>query len=171
MSRVSSIAAFSLALPTAARCDRPNGASASLVRSCVGGLAQGPDEKRGLAGRVAGCEIAITATLPDKRLSLGRGVPRAGLCGSTASHKSEIGTIVTHLGFRQWRVWRIGNLIGLACVTPADASGGHIWKEKKQAIRARPSTGHFDVVWVKRPKPAEDADHVDGNPDRKTRIS
>jgi hypothetical protein len=41
----------------------------------VGGLAQGPEEKRGLAGRDAGCSIAINAILSDMRPSLGKGVP------------------------------------------------------------------------------------------------
>src|SRR6056297_1404877 len=79
ISRVPSMAAFSLALPTAARWLRPNGASASFSSEKTGGLAQGPDEKRGLAGRVAGCCIAIFAILPDKRPSLGRGVLRMEL--------------------------------------------------------------------------------------------
>src|SRR6056297_1491674 len=78
-SRVPSMAAFSLALPTAARWLRPKGASPSLSSENAGGLAQGPEEKRGLAGRVAGCSIAIFATLPDKRPSLGRGVPPRGI--------------------------------------------------------------------------------------------
>jgi hypothetical protein len=41
----------------------------------VGGLAQGPEENRGFAGRVAGCTIAIDAILSDMRPSLGKGVP------------------------------------------------------------------------------------------------
>ncbi len=57
MSRVVSMAAFSLALPTPARCDRPSGASDSASSANVGGLAQGPEEKRGFAGRVAGIVI------------------------------------------------------------------------------------------------------------------
>src|SRR6056297_1894052 len=48
------MAALSRALPTAARCDRPRGASESLSKEKTGGLAQGPEEKRGLAGRVSG---------------------------------------------------------------------------------------------------------------------
>src|SRR6056297_1884542 len=48
------MAALSLALPTAARWLRPNGASASLARSKTGGLAQGPEEKRGFAGTATG---------------------------------------------------------------------------------------------------------------------
>jgi hypothetical protein len=42
-------------------------------------LAQGPEEKRGFAGRVAGVFITINGILTDKRPSLGRGVPPAGI--------------------------------------------------------------------------------------------
>jgi len=45
----------------------------------VGGLAQGPEENRGFAGRVAGCTIAIDAILSDMRPSLGKGVPPTDL--------------------------------------------------------------------------------------------
>jgi hypothetical protein len=38
-------------------------------------LVHGPEEKRGLAGRVAGCFISICAILTDNRPSLGKGVP------------------------------------------------------------------------------------------------
>src|SRR6056297_510674 len=89
ISRVPSMAAFSLALPTAARWLRPKGASASLERSNAGGLAQGPEEKRGFAGRVAGYCIAIDAILPDKRPSLGRGVPPPGIWPSRGLCKSR----------------------------------------------------------------------------------
>jgi hypothetical protein len=43
-------------------------------------LAQGPEEKRGLAGRDAGYSIAINAILSDMRPSLGKGVPPPDLC-------------------------------------------------------------------------------------------
>ena len=79
ISRVPSIAAFNFALPIAARWLRPKGASARFFKSNVGILAQGPDEKRGFAGRDAGCLIAINATLSDNRPSLGRGVPPTSL--------------------------------------------------------------------------------------------
>jgi hypothetical protein len=45
---------LSLSLPTAARWDRPNGASINVVTDQVGGFAQGPEEKRGFCGRVSG---------------------------------------------------------------------------------------------------------------------
>src|SRR6056297_2789872 len=73
------MAALSLSLPTAARWLRPSGAPDSLPRSNVGGLAQGPEEKRGLSGRVAGFSIVMVSILTDKRPSLGRGVPPSGL--------------------------------------------------------------------------------------------
>jgi hypothetical protein len=41
----------------------------------VGGLAQGPEEKRGFVGRVAGFVVTITGILTDNRPSLGKGVP------------------------------------------------------------------------------------------------
>ena len=59
ISRVPSIAALSFSLPTAARCERPSGAPESLSRLNTGGLAQGPEEKRGLSGRVAGLVGAV----------------------------------------------------------------------------------------------------------------
>src|SRR6056297_2046738 len=111
ISRVPSMAAFSLALPTAARWLRPKGASPSFSSEKTGGLAHGPDEKRGLAGRVAGCTIAIDAILPDKRPSLGRGVPLLRLCGPRTPRKSENATNVTHLKFCTKRALRIGNLV------------------------------------------------------------
>ena len=55
-----------------------NGAekAASLVNSKDGFLAQGPEEKCALSGRVTGFLVSMSGTLPDIRLSLGRGVPR-----------------------------------------------------------------------------------------------
>jgi hypothetical protein len=38
-------------------------------------LAQGPEEKRGFAGRVAGVVVTISGILTDNRPSLGKGVP------------------------------------------------------------------------------------------------
>ncbi|PCH70790.1 MAG: hypothetical protein COC12_07875 [Rhodobacteraceae bacterium] len=52
-------------------------------------MAQGPEEKRGFSGRVAGCEIAINATLPDKCPSLGRGVPRTQIRAARGLSKSQ----------------------------------------------------------------------------------
>ena len=45
----------------------------------LGRLAQGPDEKRGFAGRVAGVFVTINGILTDMRPSLGKGVPLADL--------------------------------------------------------------------------------------------
>src|SRR5690606_28333064 len=77
ISRVRSIACCSLVLPTLARCERPSGASRSAPRDHPGRLAQGPEEKLGLAGRTSGLEMVVIAVLPFQiaRLSVGRGGP------------------------------------------------------------------------------------------------
>src|SRR5579871_5681099 len=51
---VRSIASLSLALPGLERCDRPSNAPFSASGVQPGRLAQGPDEKKGRAGRTAG---------------------------------------------------------------------------------------------------------------------
>ena len=55
----------------------------------MGGLAQGPDEKRGFSGRDAGFLIAIDAILSDMRPSLGKGVPTKWLYLDLESYNSE----------------------------------------------------------------------------------
>ena len=51
--RVSSIAWASRALPSFERCERPSEPTGSFAADQPGGLAQGPDEKKGRAGRVS----------------------------------------------------------------------------------------------------------------------
>ena len=67
-----SIASFSLALPTTARCDRPKGASASMSSENPGILAQGPEEKRAFAGRTAGFVTAVILSFQICALRWGR---------------------------------------------------------------------------------------------------
>jgi hypothetical protein len=43
-------------------------------------LAQGPDEKCGIAGRTPGLVAVICLSFQIESLSLGRGVPLAGIC-------------------------------------------------------------------------------------------
>src|SRR5690606_28848800 len=74
----------------AARCDRPRGASASMSREKPGIFVQGPEEKRGFAGRAAGVVLTIAGILPDIRPSLGRGVPLPGLECGAGWHKPEM---------------------------------------------------------------------------------
>jgi len=59
------------------------------VISQVVRLPDGPEEKYALSGRVTGFLIAISATLPDIRLSLGRGVPRTALIDNPAFNNSK----------------------------------------------------------------------------------
>ena len=86
---VSWIANFNLAFPTAARWDLPSGAFASLVTSKEGFLAQGPEEKHALSGRVTGFFVSMSVTLPDNCLSLGRGVPRIEIIDNPAFNNSK----------------------------------------------------------------------------------
>src|SRR5512145_284076 len=70
------MACFRRTLPSLARCERPRNALSRAWRDQPGRLAQGPDEKLGIAGRLAGFKALVMAsTLPDRRPSLGRGVP------------------------------------------------------------------------------------------------
>ena len=69
--------------------DSPSGASASLVNSKEGFLAQGPEEKCELSGRVTGLLISMSVTLPDIRLSLGRGVPHIEIIDNPAFNNSK----------------------------------------------------------------------------------
>ena len=111
--KLRSVGPMSLVLPTAARWLRPRAASASLFNSKMGGLAHGPEEKRGFAGRVAGCSIAITATLPDKRLSLGRGVPPPELKREGPTRNRNSGTKTAHQTERPTEMSPIGNFASL----------------------------------------------------------
>src|SRR5229473_5199935 len=54
MARERSITSFNLALPAFERCERPRQACSSAFSDHPGRLAQGPDEKQGLAGRAIG---------------------------------------------------------------------------------------------------------------------
>src|SRR4029079_14733839 len=73
------MARLSFAWPSFERCERPRTASVRAWRLQPGRLAQGPDEKCGLAGRRPGFIFVMWSTLPDRRLSLGRGVPLTGI--------------------------------------------------------------------------------------------
>src|SRR5215475_178345 len=72
------MARLSFALPAFDRCERPRTASVRAWRLQPGRFAQGPEEKCGTVGRVAGI-LAISSILPDRRPSVGRGVPPMGL--------------------------------------------------------------------------------------------
>src|SRR5262249_1380135 len=71
------MARLSFALPILDRCERPRTASVRICRLQPGRLAHGPDEKCGIAGRTPGLVAVMLSILPDRRPSLGRGVPLA----------------------------------------------------------------------------------------------
>jgi hypothetical protein len=52
-----------LALPIVPRCDRPSAELSSFCGAQPGGLAQGPEEKYGLIGLVAGFAIRNSAVV------------------------------------------------------------------------------------------------------------
>ncbi|CUX01247.1 conserved hypothetical protein [Agrobacterium salinitolerans str. Hayward 0363] len=54
-----SMACFSLALPTLARCERPSGASERASSDQPGRFEQGPEEKCVLPGRTSGFTISV----------------------------------------------------------------------------------------------------------------
>src|SRR3990170_4244162 len=73
------MARLSLALPIFERWERPSSASVRACRLQPGRLAHGPEEKCGTAGRTPGITFDMMSILPDRRPSVGRGVPRTGI--------------------------------------------------------------------------------------------
>ena len=79
MARVLSMASFSRALPSLERCERPISALSRAWGVHPGRLAQGPEEKFGFAGLIAGfASVVIAATLSDGEPLVGEGWPAAG---------------------------------------------------------------------------------------------
>src|SRR5262249_42258290 len=97
------MARLSFALPDFERCERPSTASVRACRFQPGRLAQGPEEKCGTVGRVAGI-LAISSILPDRRPSVGRGVPRLEIRKGRSAVKIEKSA-------RMHRLHRIGAIL------------------------------------------------------------
>src|SRR5690606_37835195 len=78
------MASFSFVLPIFARCERPSAASTSAFSDQPGRIAQGTDEKLGLAGRTTGFAIVVMLFLSSQiaRVSLGRRGPLMGIAES-----------------------------------------------------------------------------------------
>src|ERR1700743_3575130 len=98
IARVRSIASFSLALPGLERCERPRRAPLSASGVQPGRLAQGPDEKKGRAGRTAGRLPVICHSFQNDRTPLGERGPRSfygfAQSGSTAIRSNFSGAIM-----------------------------------------------------------------------------
>src|SRR6266567_255512 len=77
----------SRARPTRERCDRPSSASSSTAGDQPGRLAQGPDEKHGLAGRRVGF---IAPSLPFQLPASGGGAlaPSMPAVNAAAQHRA-----------------------------------------------------------------------------------
>src|ERR1700761_3150379 len=67
--RVRSIASFSLALPGLERWERPTRAPLRTSGVQPGRLAQGPDEKKGRAGRTAGLVTSVMQFIPSRMIA------------------------------------------------------------------------------------------------------
>src|SRR5579871_2165468 len=92
--RVFSIASLSLALPGLERWERPTSALDRASGVQPGRLAQGPDEKKGRAGRTAGCFTSVIEFIPSRMIAprwggvarrryRGRLLPRQPLFGNS----------------------------------------------------------------------------------------
>src|ERR1700742_1458153 len=75
--RVRSMASFNFALPGFERCERPRRAALRASGVQPGRLAQGPDEKKGRAGRTAGILPVISTFLPECSRRVGAAWPVA----------------------------------------------------------------------------------------------
>ena len=82
------MARLSFALPIFDRWERPRTASVRACRLQPGRLAQGPEEKCGQAGRTAGIARSWSI-LPDRRPSVGRGVPPPEIRKERASSSAD----------------------------------------------------------------------------------
>src|SRR5262249_32503114 len=91
---VFSIASLSLALPGLERWERPTSAAFKASGVQPGRLAQGPDEKKGRAGRTAGCFTSVIEFIPSRMIAprwggvarrryRGRGSSRQPLLGNS----------------------------------------------------------------------------------------
>src|SRR3954465_20759 len=95
--RVRSMASFSLALPGLERWERPTSAPLRASGVQPGRLAQGPDEKKGRAGRTAGRTDSVIPFIPSRMIAprwggvarrryRGAGPARQrGMCGGNAT--------------------------------------------------------------------------------------
>src|SRR5262245_64154687 len=77
------MASFRRALPSLARCDRPRKAFSRLLRDQPGRLAQGPEEKWVLTGRLAGLRAVVISLSFQIDAPRWGGVARGGSAGKT----------------------------------------------------------------------------------------
>src|ERR1700759_2256772 len=96
--RVRSMASFSFALPGLERCERPSSASESACGVQPGRLAQGPDEKKGRAGRTAGILPVISTFLPECSRRVGAPWPATRI-SARANQVNELEFRFRHRGY------------------------------------------------------------------------
>src|SRR5262245_59868263 len=87
------MASLRRALPSLARCERPRKALSRFCQDQPGRLAHGPEEKKGLTGRLVGFVVeVISPTLPDRMPLVGEGWPAAGMLENARKVKNTPGT-------------------------------------------------------------------------------
>src|SRR5882762_2362392 len=86
------MARLSFALPILDRCERPRTASVRAWRLQPGRLAQGPDEKCGITGRMPG-GLLMTLSFQIESPSVGKGGPRTEIRKNSAVVKPEQGSV------------------------------------------------------------------------------
>src|SRR5262245_54452832 len=100
------MARLSFALPIFDRCERPRTASVRACRLQPGRLAQGPVEKCGTVGRVAGSGMAIA--YPSRYSALGgEGCPAAGDKEERLRRQVQDGRRPLPPGVRLWARWAV----------------------------------------------------------------
>src|SRR4029077_3544036 len=77
------MASFRRALPSLARCERPRKAFSRFLRDQPGRLAQGPEEKQILAGRLAGLAVVVMSLPLQIDAPRWGGVSRRRMCPTT----------------------------------------------------------------------------------------
>src|SRR3569832_1055803 len=91
---VFSIASLSLALPGLERWERPTSALFRASGVQPGRLAQGPDEKKGRAGRTAGCFTSVIKFIPSRMIApRWGGVARGRYRQATEFRQPKTGTV------------------------------------------------------------------------------
>src|SRR3569832_1640278 len=97
---VFSIASLSLALPGLERWERPTRAAIRASGVQPGRLAQGPDEKKGRAGRTAGCFTSVIEFIPSRMIApRWGGVARRRYRGRTLGGQPLFGNSVERAAF------------------------------------------------------------------------
>src|SRR5690606_26948909 len=133
------MARASFSLPTLARCERPRGASLRASSFQPGRLAQGPEEKLGFAGRVAGAASLVIYFLSSQiaRSSVGRSGPLLELSEEPAWRKAKSGEEENKRGATCDRASITGGLPASTRLRSAVRRGSRAWRSRRRLPEGR----------------------------------